>query len=75
MPTTVRLPQETEDRLDRLAATTGRPKSFYLRELIISGLDRLEWEYAVAQRATDLRTGKRDTVSSAEVRRELGLDD
>ena len=52
MATTVRLSQEIEDRLDRLA-----------------------WEYAVAQRATELRTGKRGTVYSAQAKQQLGLDD
>lgn len=73
MPTTVRLPPEIEGRLDQLAASTGRPKSFYLRELITSGLDRLEWEYSVAQKATDIRAGRRGTMSSADVKAELGL--
>lgn len=74
MPTSVRLPHEAEERLDRLAASTGRSKAFYLRELITSGLDRLEWEYSVAQRATEIRAGHRQTVSSDDVRRELGLE-
>lgn len=75
MPTSIRLPEETEARLDRLALATGRPKAFYLRELITSGLDQLEWEYSVAQRAVDIRAARRKTVSGAEVRAELGLDD
>lgn len=75
MPTSIRLPEETEERLDRLAQATGRPKAFYLRELITSGLDQLEWEYSVAQKAVDIRAGRRKTVAQADVRRELGLDD
>ena len=74
MSTSVRLPPEIEERLDRLAATTGRPKAFYLRELITSGLDRLEWEYSVAQKATDIRAGRRETIPADTVRAELGLD-
>lgn len=74
MPTSVRLPHETEERLDRLAASTGRSKAFYLRELVSSGLDRLEWEYSVAQNASQIRSGRRQTVSSDDVRRELGLE-
>lgn len=74
MPTTIRLPEEIEARLDRLASSTGRPKSYYLRELITQGLDKLEWEYSIAQKAVDIRAGRRETVSSSEVRRELGLD-
>ncbi|RAN73531.1 MULTISPECIES: ribbon-helix-helix protein, CopG family [Arthrobacter] len=74
MPTSVRLPPETEKRLDRLAASTGRTKAFYVRELIVSGLDRLEWEYSVAQNAHDIRAGRRRTIPSDEVRRSLGLE-
>ena len=75
MPTSIRLPEETEERLDRLARATGRSKAFYLRELITSGLDQLEWEYSVAQNAVDIRAGRRTTVSRADARRELGLDE
>ncbi|WP_345471784.1 ribbon-helix-helix protein, CopG family [Glutamicibacter ectropisis] len=73
MPTSIRLPQETEERLDRLAASTGRSKAFYLRELITTGLDRIEREYTIAQNASEIRAGRRQTVSSDDVRRELGL--
>lgn len=74
MPTSVRLSHETEERLDHLAASTGRSKAFYLRELVESGLDRLEWEYSVAQNAVDIRAGHRQTVPSDDVRRDLGLE-
>lgn len=74
MPTTVRLPPDIEGRLNRLAASTGRPKSFYLRKLITSGLGRLEWEYLVAQKATGIRAGRRETMPNADVKAGLGLD-
>lgn len=74
MATSIRLPEETEARLDRLAAKTGRPKSFYLRELIEKNIDKLEWEYSLTQKAMDIRAGTRDTVSSADVRQKLDLD-
>lgn len=38
-----------------------------------SGADRLEWEYSVAQRAEDIRAGRRETVPLEEVERELGI--
>ena len=74
VPTSLRLPADIDRRLEHLAAETNRSKSFYLRELITSGLDRLEWEYSVAQRGADIRAGRRETVSLDEVERELGLD-
>lgn len=75
VPTSLRLPTDVNDRLDRLAAETNRSKSFYLRELVTSGLDRLEWEYSVAKRAEDIRSGRRQTVPLEDVERDLGLQD
>lgn len=74
-PTSLRLPAEVDERLERLAAETQRSKSFYLRELVTSGLDRLEWEYSIAKRTEDIRAGRRETVSLDEVERDLGLQD
>jgi RHH-type rel operon transcriptional repressor/antitoxin RelB len=37
-----KLIEEIEQRLDHLAAQTGRAKSYYLRELIEGGLEELE---------------------------------
>ena len=42
MPTSVRLDQDVEARLENLARVTGSSKAFYLRELIEHGLDDLE---------------------------------
>ena len=75
VPTSLRLPVEVDQRLERLAAETKRSKSFYLRELVTSGLDRLEWEYSIAQRAEDIRAGRRKTVPLEDLERELGIQD
>ena len=74
VPTSLRLPAEVDKRLERLASETNRSKSFYLRELVTSGLDRLEWEYSVAQRGTDIRAGRRKTIPLDEVERQLGFE-
>ena len=42
MATSIRLDPATEQRLDRLAAQTGRTKAYYLRELVAKGLEGLE---------------------------------
>ena len=42
MPTSIRLTQSVEARLDNLAHKTGRTKAFYLRELVKRGLQDLE---------------------------------
>ncbi|WP_157015990.1 type II toxin-antitoxin system RelB family antitoxin [Mesorhizobium xinjiangense] len=75
MPTTIRLEPEIEARLAALAKRTGRTKAFYLRQLIESGLDDLEDYYEAVEISERIRRGEERTYSSAEVRRELGLDD
>ncbi len=63
MPITVRLPREVEERIDRLARLTGRTKSYYLRELILKGLDDLEDYYRAADVLEKIRKGEEPTYS------------
>ena len=74
MTTCIRLPEETQRRLDDLAAGTHRSRPFYLREAIERGLPQVEWEYDIAQRAGEARSGAVATETLAEVVAELGLD-
>lgn len=75
MATSVRLEPEIERRLDALARSTGRTKAFHLRELIERGLEDLEDYYLAEAVMERLRKGEERTYTSAEVRKELGLDD
>ncbi len=75
MATSIRLEPAIEQRFDRLAARTGRTKAYYLRELIKNGLEDLEEYYLAAATMERVRKGEERTHSSAEVRRDLGLDD
>ncbi len=75
MPTSIRLEPEIEARLDALAARTGRTKAYYLRELIANGLGDLEDYYTAVEVSERIRRGEERTYTSAEVRRDLGLDD
>jgi RHH-type rel operon transcriptional repressor/antitoxin RelB len=75
MATSIRLSPETEQRLDFLAAHTGRTKAFYLREIIESGLDNLEDYYLAADTLERVRKGQEAVHSAAKVRKDLGLDD
>ncbi len=75
MPTSIRLSAKAEERLDFLAAQTGRTKAFYLRQIIESGLDDLEDYYLAADVLERVRRGEEKTESSAQVRAGLGLDD
>lgn len=75
MPTTIRLPDDIEKRITDLAARTQRSRSFYLREAIERALPQLEWEYDIAQRAQEVRSGRAQSVTLEEAVKELGLDD
>lgn len=75
MPTTIRLAPETEQRLDFLAARTGRSKAYYLREIIERGLEDMEDYYLAADVLERVRKGEERVHGAADVRRDLGLDD
>ncbi|WP_022854006.1 type II toxin-antitoxin system RelB family antitoxin [Thermodesulfatator atlanticus] len=75
MPITVRLPREVEERIDRLARLTGRTKSYYLRELILKGLDDLEDYYLAAEVLEKIKKGEEPTFSLDKAEKELGLED
>jgi RHH-type rel operon transcriptional repressor/antitoxin RelB len=46
----VRIPDELETRLEKLAELTGRPKSFYVREALTAHLDEIEDTYTALYR-------------------------
>jgi RHH-type rel operon transcriptional repressor/antitoxin RelB len=69
----LRLPEEIEIRLEKLAKSTGRTKSFYAREAIIEHLADLEDLYLAEKRLSKVRSGKTKTVSLNAVEAELGL--
>jgi RHH-type rel operon transcriptional repressor/antitoxin RelB len=46
----VRIPDEMETRLEKLASLTGRPKSFYVREALQAHLDEIEDTYTALYR-------------------------
>ena len=74
MAVSIRLAPNIEQRLNQLAAQTGRAKSYYLRELIEGGLDDLE-DYYLADAAMDrIRKGQETLIGSDQLRQELGLD-
>ena len=58
MPTSIRLTPEIEERLNFLAAQTGRSKAFYLREIIERGLDDMEDYFLAADVLERVRKGK-----------------
>ena len=75
MATSIRLDPSIEQRLDHLAAQTGRTKAYYLRELIANGLEDLEDYYLASTTLERVRSGKERVYTLEEVERDLGLAD
>lgn len=75
MATSIRLTTEIEQRLDFLAAQTGRTKAFYLREIIERGIEDMKDYYLVASVLERVRKGEEKVYSAEHVRKDLGLDD
>jgi RHH-type rel operon transcriptional repressor/antitoxin RelB len=75
VPTSIRLPEDIERRLDAIAEKTGRTKAFYIREMILSNIDDIEDYYLAADVAERVRKGQERIFSAEEVSRDLGLDD
>jgi len=67
----IRLSEEIEERLEKLAKKTGRTKTYYAREAIVRHLDDLEDTYLAMSRLE--RPGKR--ISMDELENELDLAD
>jgi RHH-type rel operon transcriptional repressor/antitoxin RelB len=65
----IRLPDTIEERLNTLAAETGRTKTALAREAIVEYIDDLE-DYYLAEARARLN---RKTIPLAEVERKLGL--
>ena len=65
----IRLDPKIEERLEHLARKTGRTKTFYAREAILTHLEDLEDIYL----ATERLKHPTKTYSAAEVKHELGL--
>jgi len=67
----LRLSNDVESRLNQLAETTGRTKTFYAKEAILKYLDDMEDTYIAINR---LETPSK-RISLEDVENELGLDD
>lgn len=73
--TAVRLPEDVFERLQALAARTGRTATYYIREAIEEHLEDLEDTYLAEQSLEQLRRGEERTYTLDEVERDLGLAD
>jgi RHH-type rel operon transcriptional repressor/antitoxin RelB len=73
--TAVRLPDETYERLQTLAARTGRTATFYIRAAVEEKLQDMEDLYLAEEVMRRRADGGSRTYSLDEVGRELGVDD
>lgn len=71
----IRLPQEIEERLEKLAQQTGRTKTYYAREAIMEYLDDLEDLYLSQERLGALRRGDEQPVALETMLKQYGLAD
>ena len=69
----VRLPEDLEDRLYRLAEKTGRPKSYYVREALAEYLTDLEDHYLAEQRLK--KFGEGSSIPLDDLMKKYGLAD
>jgi RHH-type rel operon transcriptional repressor/antitoxin RelB len=70
----IRLPQSVEKRLEKLARSTGRTKSFYAREAIVQHLDDLEDIYLAERALERIRNGEDDTIPLNDVMKRHGME-
>ena len=69
----VRLPQDVEDRLTRLAERTGRTKSFYARQAIERHIDDLEEVFWAQEAVAEWEQSDKSTLPAEELYAELGI--
>ncbi len=73
MPTSVRLSEDIEDKLDRIAKETGRSKAFYLRKIIETNIDEILDCYRVDRAIKDVKSGKVKAFSQDEIEAMLDM--
>ncbi|NTW84377.1 MAG: ribbon-helix-helix protein, CopG family [Chlorobiaceae bacterium] len=71
----IRIPKSVGERLENLAKRTGRSKTYYIREAIMTHIDDLEDIYLAEQVLEHVRRGEETVSSLDEVERRLGLED
>lgn len=70
----IRLPEDIEKRLDRLAKRTGRTKTYYAREAVLAHIDDLEDIYLAEKTLEDVRAGRSKTVPLESVMKKHGME-
>lgn len=71
---TIRLPAEMDSRLNFLAKSTNRPKSFYVRAALERSLEDLEDVYLAEAALERFRASGEKAIPLEDVERRLGLE-
>jgi RHH-type rel operon transcriptional repressor/antitoxin RelB len=69
----IRLPENIEQRLEKLARRTGRTKTFYVREAILQHLEEIEDLYLAEGTLDRIRSGAERTVPLKRTLKRPGL--
>ena len=70
----LRLPVDLVERINHLAKTTGRSRTFYMQEAIKQHVEDLEDLYLAEQALIDIRSGKSETVALEDVMKRYGME-
>jgi RHH-type rel operon transcriptional repressor/antitoxin RelB len=70
----IRLPENVEKRLDRLAKRTGRTKTYYAREAVLRHLADLEDIYLAEAALEEIRAGRSRTIPLESAMKKHGLE-
>jgi RHH-type rel operon transcriptional repressor/antitoxin RelB len=74
-PFSIRLTDELDARLERLARLTGRSKSFYVKHALEEQIEDLEDLYLARKVAKRVAEGRERLIPLEELERELGVAD
>lgn len=74
-PFSIRLDDELDARLERLARLTGRSKSFYVKQALAEQIEDLEDLFLARKVARRVADGRDRLVTLEELERELGVAD
>jgi RHH-type rel operon transcriptional repressor/antitoxin RelB len=74
-PVSIRLDDDLDARLARIARLTGRSKSFYLRQALVEQIEDLEDLFLSRTVANRVADGRERLIPLDALERELGVDD
>lgn len=75
MSISIRLDEGVLERLEQLTTRTGRSKSYYIREAILTHLDDLEDVYLAERELEEVRAGRSSLTPLEDVMKAYGMAD